>query len=45
MRRTKDGTIKVICNENVSEILIEYRKIKHFTNRIIILSSLYRKRQ
>ena len=45
MRRTKGRIIKVIYNENVSEILMERRKIKHFTNRIIILSSLYKERQ
>lgn len=41
----KGRTIKANWNENVSKISMEYRKIKHFTNKIIILSSPYNEHQ
>ena len=41
----KERTIKINENANISEIPIEFRKIKHFKNKIIILSSLYKERQ
>lgn len=40
-----NGTIKINENANISEILMKCRQIKRFTNKIIILSLLYRERQ